>query len=349
MFNKNAIKKVTYTALTFVGTIVGSGFASGQEVLQFFGIYGVPGILGIVLSFFMFIIYGYMILSIGYHMGWDNYEQLFSNLFKKRTSIFFDFIFSLFLLGISSVMVAGAGAVINNYLHVPNFIGSLFTLLLALLIVNSGITGIIRVNTLIVPLLIIFILVVAWLTIDLKQLSPRPIAVAGMNQGSWLVSAVFYVSYNIGLALGVILPMGKTMPGKIPLLMGAVGGGTILCILLGAIYCSLQSMPIQYLSTEIPLLIPIDNYPFFKTLFSFILWAEIFTTLISTCFSFFCRIENLVSSKFNILFWILLFFLGQIGFSKLIRVLYPIFGFICFFLLIGITWQIFRLPHKRII
>ena len=35
-------------AATYIGTVIGAGFASGQEILQFFSVFGNMGILGLI-------------------------------------------------------------------------------------------------------------------------------------------------------------------------------------------------------------------------------------------------------------------------------------------------------------
>ena len=40
------VKKVLRVAFAFVGVIVGAGFATGQEVMQYFVAFGAAGILG---------------------------------------------------------------------------------------------------------------------------------------------------------------------------------------------------------------------------------------------------------------------------------------------------------------
>ncbi|MCT2534954.1 hypothetical protein NC661_17530 [Aquibacillus koreensis] len=51
-------------AAAYIGTIVGAGFATGQEVFQFFTSYGIQGIWGIILSAGLFYFFGYMILPL---------------------------------------------------------------------------------------------------------------------------------------------------------------------------------------------------------------------------------------------------------------------------------------------
>lgn len=41
-------------AATYVGAVMGAGFASGQEIQQFFARFGYWGLVGVVLSSFLF-------------------------------------------------------------------------------------------------------------------------------------------------------------------------------------------------------------------------------------------------------------------------------------------------------
>ena len=51
-------------AATYIGTVVGAGFATGQEILQFFSRFGVLGLLGIFLAAALFVFFGYLIMML---------------------------------------------------------------------------------------------------------------------------------------------------------------------------------------------------------------------------------------------------------------------------------------------
>ena len=53
------MKNILKVVFVIIGTLIGAGFASGQEMYIFFFSYGVKGILGILISSFLmgFIIY----------------------------------------------------------------------------------------------------------------------------------------------------------------------------------------------------------------------------------------------------------------------------------------------------
>ncbi len=56
--NKHWIK----IASIYVGTVIGAGFASGREIIDFFGVYGIKGIWGIVIAGLLFSLVGSLLL-----------------------------------------------------------------------------------------------------------------------------------------------------------------------------------------------------------------------------------------------------------------------------------------------
>ena len=44
------VKQVLRVAFAFVGVVVGAGFATGQEIMQYFVAFGINGVWGAVLS-----------------------------------------------------------------------------------------------------------------------------------------------------------------------------------------------------------------------------------------------------------------------------------------------------------
>ena len=46
---------VLQIAAVYVGTIVGAGFATGQEIVEFFSRFGFIGLIGILMSGYLFI------------------------------------------------------------------------------------------------------------------------------------------------------------------------------------------------------------------------------------------------------------------------------------------------------
>lgn len=76
----------------------------------------------------------------------------------------------LVLFGVTSVMLSGAGAVFEEQLRLPRQLGIFIILIACLLIGSRGLQGVFEVNTLVVPIMMIFIIGLAITTFFTVQL-----------------------------------------------------------------------------------------------------------------------------------------------------------------------------------
>ena len=77
---KVKMKKILKSVFVIIGTVIGAGFASGQEIYIFFYQYGLNGILGIIFSSFLIGIVIYKVLNICKKNQVKNYKG-FLNIF----------------------------------------------------------------------------------------------------------------------------------------------------------------------------------------------------------------------------------------------------------------------------
>jgi len=99
-------------SFVIIGTIIGAGFSSGQEILVFFNQYGTYGFLGLIISisFICFVIYKTLIII------WNNnintyskfIEYIFPNKIKENKIILYttNNIVNIFLLISFYIMIA---------------------------------------------------------------------------------------------------------------------------------------------------------------------------------------------------------------------------------------------------
>ena len=106
-------------AAAYIGTVVGAGFATGQEVLQFFGFFGKWGIAGAALSALVFMFYGVIILDLGHRLQAKSYLPIIQEFAGKRLSQLIDYIILFFLFGMVVTMNAGSGAIFTEQFHLP--------------------------------------------------------------------------------------------------------------------------------------------------------------------------------------------------------------------------------------
>ena len=64
------------TIFVIIGTIIGAGFASGQEIYSFFNIYGENGLIGILLSCVIIGIVIYKVLTLSNEKSISTYQEL---------------------------------------------------------------------------------------------------------------------------------------------------------------------------------------------------------------------------------------------------------------------------------
>ncbi|ADG82271.1 YkvI family membrane protein [Thermincola potens] len=339
-------------AVTYIGTVVGAGFASGQEVLKFFSSHGLPGIAGVCLSALLFSVSGILVLGSGRALRAVSYKEVFEYICGRPLGFILEKLITLFLFATLSVLLAGSGAVLAQQLDVPYLLGTLLTVVLTIITVLSGIKGIIRANSIIVPLLTVGCLIVGLSSISISSLiclNVNQIAVPASSTPHWLLSAFTYVAYNLTLSTGVLAPLGHEIGKKNALLAGGLIGGLLLGALASLINLAILSNlagPLAKLP-EVPMLqLAASVGRPFQLFYAIILWAEIFTTIIGNVYGVTTRIVegfNLSYKRTLTVIMLLAVCFSQVGFSRLVGFLYPLFGYVSLIFLVAL----FTRPLKR--
>ncbi|RBW69242.1 hypothetical protein [Bacillus taeanensis] len=78
---KDKKRVILNIALTYIGTVVGAGFASGKEIVEFFNRFGILEFFSILLSGLFFIIGGIKLMVISKRIHAKSYQDLNLYLF----------------------------------------------------------------------------------------------------------------------------------------------------------------------------------------------------------------------------------------------------------------------------
>lgn len=333
-------KEIWYVATTFIGTVVGAGFASGQEILKFFSHFGPGGITGILLSSLLFSISGTLIMYLGSKLKASSFAEVVRHVCGKRFGPLMDFLLGLFLFGTLSVLLAGSGAVFFQQWGLPFWLGTGLTLFITVLTALFGLKGVIRANSLVVPLMLLFCLLVTLPAISLDRLQYSLIDFIPAGDGAaphWLLSALLYVSYNITLGTSVLAPISREISCRSSLLWGGILGGLGLGVLAMLINLAILCHYPAAAQFEVPSLFVAGHLTsIIQLIFSFILWAEIFTTIIGTVYGLAVRIAVMTRLNYTLITMVLMILalgLSQFGFAGLVGTIYPLFGYISLFFL----------------
>lgn len=320
--------EVISITLVIIGALIGAGFASGQEIFSFFYIYGKNGIYGILIMSILIGIFIYKSLKIIYQKQVYNYND-FLNLFIKNTKIrnVILWIVNLLLLVSFYIMVAGFGAYFEQEIGINRIIGSIVLNLLCVIVFFSNIKGVLKASNLIVPFLIFFIFfigiknIVQIRTIDFYQM-----------KNNWILSMLIYNSYNFILLMPVLISLKKQITKEKNIKKVSILVTIIILILSISIFFLLLNANIKEIENqEMPIVYIISNYfNKYKKIYAFIVLASIFTTAISVGIGFLQNISKNSNSypQFVLFMCITSLLMSNIGFSKLLNFIYPVFGYI---------------------
>lgn len=332
---KNWIK----IASIYVGTVIGAGFASGREIIEFFGVYGLKGIVGIIVSGLLFSVLGSLLLIKIYNNRISDFNQLAALVFGRRLGFIIDTLIAFSLYTGFSVMVSGSGAIFMEELDISFNIGVLIMVICCFLVFLFSLEGLSFINTVLVPLLILGIVFTSlYLNIREGYNFSNVLGVNLTKKGNFLTSSILYFGSNSLIVLVVfssLLPMIDSR--RTAILAGAVGGA-ILCILGLSILTAMLIYYNEVCYLEIPM-IKICSYigENYRKLYSVILWIAMYTTALANGFGFMNRISK---ERYKIpiiaLFCIIAIPLAKVGFSNLIGIIYPIFGVIGFIMMVGV-------------
>lgn len=334
--------EVSAVAGVYIGTVVGAGFASGQEILQFFAYFGWPGLVGIALATVLFCYFGLIILRLGARLNAGSHREVAEAVSGKYGGMLVDYTITFFLFGGLITMLAGSGAIFSENYGIPAWIGGLIMLFFTVATVLGGFEEVITAISAVAPVLIGSLLFMgfhsffsrsAFLPAAHEELAVFPY---------WWTMALLYVSYNITLAMPILAVLGGKIRNNATLTGGALWGGAGLGLGAAAVFIALVSYFPATLTRKIPLLYAARQIsPEFKGFFVLILLAEIYTTAVSSLFGFTARLfpgRVLNKNKKIILTGIVAFIASLFGFVNLVRFLYPLVGAVGLILLAGLAW-----------
>lgn len=311
-------------AFTYVGTVVGAGFASGQELKKYFADFGVYGLFGLMLAAFLFFYLGKKIMILCKQNNIDTYNKLLNLLSNNILSKIFDFLITIFLIGSLTTMGAGMGSILKQVFDVPIWLGSFLLIILSVVVVKKGINKISKLNVFIVPILIFVTILIAISAFNREEFS---LFVASSGVLKCTIFSVLYVAYNIVMAISILPALAMATDReeieKGTKWAGVIIGGLGLLITLALLtnYDIIQNI-------EIPLAALSNKYIVFYII-TFIL--EVFSTAVSSLYGVYKRINE--NKKMLYIIVAISYCFSLFGFSNLIIYLYGIMGGIGVFMI----------------
>lgn len=339
--------KVVQFAGALVGTLVGSGFASGQEVMQNFTSYGTLGIIGSVVTTVLFAVLGAVFMNYGYkHANAADFSS-FRFFAGKYIGTFLQWFTILFCFLIGIIMLSGAGATFNQYFGVPQFVGSAIMCAIALVSALLGMKRIVNLLGTIGPIAIVFLIAIALVALvaNWGNLANADAAVAaadaeggvlrsvGDSNSWWLAGAVMYVAYNILAGVPFISRMGTEAHSQKEAVLGGLLGGALLGLCAFFLNLAMLGTYADVHGYEVPALQFANMIsPVIGVVFAIVLLVMIYNTIVpmfvSVANQFVTEEQDAVKHKTLIVALALVTLIGgQLPFSILVNTIYPFVGY----------------------
>lgn len=331
----------------YVGLIVGGGFASGQEILQFFTSFGFKGLLGGLIATIGFMLLGMIILQFGYELRATSYKQVFYYITNKYIGFFFDIFITMFLFIITVAMFSGTGSAFHQMFHLNPMLGSFLITVVVFTTLTFDVQKIIQIIGALTPYLLGIILMITIYSIFTMDVSILDLEELAKGQGSaapnWWTGALLYVSYNIGSSIAMLTVIGNSAKSKKIARSGGVIGGFLLGVLIFMLNIAMLVKMNHIGQAEMPILqIAIQLHPIIGIVMAIVLLCMIYTTAIGTLYAFVAR---LISPKHKgyipilAIVSIFAFFASSIGFTTLVGRVYSTMGYVSFFIVIILGFQ----------
>ncbi len=323
------MREIITIVLVIIGALIGAGFASGQEIYSFFYCYGKNGILGICVTSILMGILIYKVLKIVVYYKIEDYNDFLENLIKnKKATKAINIILNILLLVTFYIMIAGFGAYFEQEIGINRILGSLVLSVLCFIVFITSVEGVIKVSKYLVPILITFILIIGIMNITTLDLGNIEIIKV---KKWWLLSAITYSSYNMILIIPMLISIKKHIKEEKNIKYISILSGLIMLILSIIVYTLLIKSDVDIQNLEMPSVYVIRKFfTSFRKIYAFIILASIFTTAITIGTGL---LQNISKNKKSYTQYVLLMCITSIpisyfGFSNLVKIIYPIFGYI---------------------
>lgn len=337
------MKNIFKIVFVIIGALIGAGFVSGQEIHLFFFRYGLKGLIGIAITSIIIGIIIYHVLKIIKDNQIDTYREFLDKIIiNVRLKSVINCIINIFILTSFYIMIAGFGAYLDQELGINNIYGSITLSFLCYIFFQKKVNGIIKANEILIPILIIILIIIG--LINIKEINFNNILIQNENSFSWIISSILYASYNSIILIPILVTLKKYITSKNSI-YGVSFISTIITIFLSVIiYSFLIKVDVNIANLEMPAVYAIEKISSrLRIIYGFIILVSIFTTAITSGMSFLVNTtaNNKNYKMMSVCICITAVIFSNIGFSNLVKLIYPVFGYL------GII-QIFLILRKNI-
>ncbi|MDO5116545.1 MAG: hypothetical protein Q4D58_10665 [Synergistaceae bacterium] len=262
---RNALN-ASKVAGAWISYCIGSGFATGQDSLQYFCSWGSYAFIAIALGIMIHIYVSSSYLRLGVEQQFDNPMSVFDYYCGPYIGKAIAAITLIVSFGSPAVMIAGFGATLYQHFGISPVIGNIALGLACFMTIVLGVKRIVDIIGSIGPMLIIATLFTGgvYLITHIDKVQAGMALAPTLNiqsiGNSWVMSGVFFATWAPLSCAPFLVATAKTIDTKQEALWGSVVGnifyGLATAMLVAAFYCDIeeimkQMIPNLYLANQL--------------------------------------------------------------------------------------------------
>lgn len=318
----------------YIGSVIGAGFASGQEHLVFFLRFGRDGVWGIGLAGLMLMAFGVLLLVLAHRHQTRAHTQLLGAIAAPPVAALFDGILSLFVLSSLSVMMAGSGALVHTLTGAPELLGVIGMALATLVMLLLRVERMLWINALLTAVLVGMILWVAGAAlpyISLAEIEAIP-SIESWVPASWILAAALYGSYNLALSLSLFGALGSEIHDVKAAVYAGIGGGAVLTLVGLGVYVAVASSLPAAAKEAVPMShAALRLGPAAHAVYTGAIGLAMLTTAVASSYTLTRRLKHLLGASQGFCSLAVIAAgipMAALGFGRLVATLYPLIGYV---------------------
>lgn len=335
----------------FMGFVIGSSFASGQECMQYFTSFGLLGSIGAgLIALILYAWFVAVIVEDGRYLKLNNSGKMFNFYLGKYLGFVLEWFTPIMLFFVYSMMISGAGSTFEEYYGVDGNIGRAIMIIASLGTVLLGLDKLVKIVGYIAPVLLVVTMVIGIISIV-----NNPVGIVEADQNlktievhsnfnNWALSGLMYAAYTVTGVVPYLADIGKsTATSRKNSIFGGIFGGGAFLIAVMILNFGLLANILDVYTLEIPsLFVAASISPVFGNIFSVLLMLGIYTTAVPMLYTVCNKISSDSKSKAYkiaaVVTAIVSIFGGQLSFSTMISIIYPISGYAGIVIFVGMIY-----------
>lgn len=360
MENKVSFKQVVRLSGAFVACAIGSGFATGQEILQFFTSFGRGGVWGALVNTLLFAFCGFAFMRQGYQYSLSDPRKISEFYFGRKPGPVAEIVMQVFLFGVYIIMIAGAGATLNEFFGLPEIAGRIVMAACVFVTVILGLEKLSDVLGGLGPVIIVFALVTGLYglftgKVDFNSVSEQlPALIEAKTilpaSSNWFFSSVLYPGFNAVVVLFLSCSLGAQAKSKEEASWGGAIGGVLFGLAVLVMNLGLTANFGEVAMKAVPTLVIAEKiFRLFAVVFTVIICCGIYTTAVPMLWGtvrHFAEDRTKKSFVIALVFTVIGLVLGMTDFKKLVNIIYPFSGYAGILLMLVTLRRLLKAPRQ---